>query len=180
MHGLRCDAVMTRGRGCHAPLEERIDRLGRVEWICRRCEARKAGYCWQCGRRRENSHPLAVFCTACAAASIRKAQAAWLLEPANRAKKARADALYRARAEVAARKREIMESYRENNPGYRKKDAARARQRYQEKKAKDPTYLARRAAQRRARMAAKPELLERERSRQRVKYWANKEEAGGS
>ncbi len=170
---------MTAGRGCHAPLEGRIDRLGRVHWTCPRCEARKAGRCWKCNRRRENPHHLAIFCNACRDESVRLAKAAWLLEPINKQQRARHAALYRKRPEVAARKGEVMEKYRQTHPDYLQRQAARARERYHKQKAADPTYLARRAAQRRARLAADPELLEQDRARRRTTYW-QKKDAGGS
>lgn len=174
MGGIRCDAVMTAGRGCHAPLEERIDHLGRVHWTCPRCEARKAGRCWQCNRRRENPHYLAIFCNACRDRSLRLAKAAWLSEPINQAKRARLEALYRQRPEVKARKVELVQAYKAKHPEKRAEYAAKARERYHAKKAQDPDYVARRAAQRRERLAANPEQVAADRARRRAKYWEKK------
>jgi hypothetical protein len=174
MSGIRCDAVMTAGRGCHAPLEERIDHLGRIHWTCPRCEARKAGRCWKCNRRRENPHHLAIFCNACRDESLRQAKAAWLSEPINQLKQARTAAVYRKRPEVKARKMELLEQFKAKHPEKKAEYAAKARARYHERKAADPEYVARRQAQRRARFAADPERHERDRERRRIKYWEKK------
>lgn len=165
---------MTAGRGCYTPLEARIDHLGRVHWTCPRCEARKAGRCWKCNRRRENANPLAIFCNACRDESLRLAKAAWLLEPINQQKRARMEALYRQRPEVKARKLERLHQFNAKHPEKRAEYAAKARERYRRKKAQDPDYMARRAAQARARYAETPERQEQERARRRAKYWEKK------
>ena len=65
MQGSVC--VMKRGKHwvCGGTVREVVDRLGRVEPVCDRCERRMAGVCRDCPRKVSGRVGHAVYCTPC-------------------------------------------------------------------------------------------------------------------
>lgn len=60
---------------------------GKTVEHCPRCAWHMAGRCWECGATRENQSPRAMRCERCRVAARKKAELAWMADPANRAKK---------------------------------------------------------------------------------------------
>ncbi len=57
---------------CRTPLEERVDRLGRVTFGCPACKRREAGICQRCPRRVCGTVGQSLYCAECKRANRRE------------------------------------------------------------------------------------------------------------
>lgn len=62
---------------CRAVLEERIDRLGRLSFVCQQCERRRRGLCRMCPRPVDGKKKLAFYCAPCRQKRTRASVMRW-------------------------------------------------------------------------------------------------------
>lgn len=69
---MRCELERCRG-----VLDERIDRLGRISFICHQCERRKRGMCRMCPRPVDGKKGVAFYCALCRKKKTRESVMRW-------------------------------------------------------------------------------------------------------
>lgn len=129
-----------------------VDEIGRVRWHCPRCEARAAGRCWQCGKRREKTNKAAAYCNRCKRARDRQSQRVSREQPEQRERVRRYDAAKRKRPGYRERNTAHKREWMARHPDKFAEYAAKARAKYHAKRA-DTAWWEREKAIRRERYA---------------------------
>lgn len=57
---------------CRNLMQESLDSIGRVTWICHKCDWWKSGLCWECGKTREKTK---LLCSKCRVLNLKLAKA---------------------------------------------------------------------------------------------------------
>jgi hypothetical protein len=113
VNSARCDRKRPGWSGtCGAPMQERIDHLGRILWQCPRCTWQEAGRCWRCSQPRENTSSRASLCAACRVVRRREATARRDKDPARKHQRRAGER----RRQRSAKRRAWKAAWRKANP----------------------------------------------------------------
>lgn len=82
-----CQNWLRSHRQCGETLRPMRTKLGTTRHVCLRCMARDAGRCWQCGKEREKTSDLAIYCNGCGQARIKASTDASRQKPEQKARR---------------------------------------------------------------------------------------------
>jgi len=113
---------------------EVITMLGRIDWQCPRCEAKRRGLCWACGKRRGPNRERAWFCETCYRRNNARSKKAHASTDFYKLRQAQYDARRRHDPSYRERRAQNKRDWIARNPHKLAEHAAKARQRYWAKK----------------------------------------------